>query len=98
MPPHYAAAAREYRRIVTAMTERIYENIGLEEIAAAANISVSYLKLLFKMYSGTSAKLYWLRLRCNEAVKLLQQGVSPTEIADRMNIPPLIISPRFSNE
>ena len=78
-------SAQEYRRIVTAMTKRIYENVGLEEIAATENISVSYLKLLFKMYSGTSAKLYWSHLRCNEAVKLLQKGASPTEIADRMN-------------
>ncbi|MBQ2940329.1 MAG: helix-turn-helix transcriptional regulator [Clostridia bacterium] len=78
-------SAQEYRRVVNAMTARVYENIALEDIAAAENISVSYLKLLFKMYSGTSPKLYWSRLRCNEAVKLLQQGVSPTEIADRMN-------------
>lgn len=78
-------SAQEYRRIVTAMTKRVYENIALEDIAAAENISVSYLKLLFKMYSGTTPKSYWSRLRCNEAVKLLQQGVSPTEIADRMN-------------
>ena len=78
-------SAQEYNSIVTAMTERVYENIGLEDIAAAENISVSYLKLLFKMYSGTTPKLYWSRLRCNEAIKLLQQGMTPTEVADRMN-------------
>ena len=78
-------SAQEYRRVVTAMTERIYENMALEDVAVAQNISVSYLKLLFKMYSGTTPKAYWSRLRCNEAVKLLQQGVSPTEVADRMN-------------
>lgn len=78
-------SAQEYNSIVTAMTERVYENIGLEDIATAENISVSYLKLLFKMYSGTTPKLYWSRLRCNEAIKLLQQGMTPTEVADRMN-------------
>ncbi len=78
-------SAQEYYSIVTTMTEKVYENIGLEDIAAAKNISVSYLKLLFKMYSGTTPKLYWSRLRCNEAIKLLQQGMTPTEIADKMN-------------
>lgn len=78
-------SAQEYYSIVTTMTESVYENIGLEDIAAAENISVSYLKLLFKTYSGTTPKLYWSRLRCNEAIKLLQQGMTPSEIADMMN-------------
>ena len=78
-------SAKEYQRIINTMTEKLYENCTLEEIAKINNISVSYLKLLFKRFSGISPKLYYARLRCNEAINLLENGLSAYEVSNMLN-------------
>ena len=76
------------------MKEKVYDNISLNEIAKEKNISVSYIKFLFTMYSGTAPKVYYSKLRCNEAIKLLLKGLSPTEISYLMNFS----SPNYFSE
>ena len=75
-------SAIEYKNIVLTMTEHLYDNCSLEEIAGYCNMSVSNIKVLFKKYCGISPKLYYSRLRITEAIKLLSQGHSACQTAN----------------
>ncbi|MBQ9802563.1 MAG: helix-turn-helix transcriptional regulator [Clostridia bacterium] len=78
-------AAIEYRRVVSAMTAGVCDNLTLSDFALSCNISVSYIKQLFKKYAGLSPKAYYTHLRVQQAAKLLDEGLAASEIADRMN-------------
>ncbi len=78
-------SAAEYRKIVAAMTAGICENLTLADFAVSCNISVSYLKLLFKKYAGISPKAYFTHLRVQHAAKLLEEDHTITEVSDAMN-------------
>ena len=80
--PH---TALEYQRIISFMSGNILENLTLEDIASRTNISVSYMKILFKAYAGISPKSYYNLLRVQKATKLLNKGNSVTEVALTMN-------------
>lgn len=79
-----AISAAEYRRIVSSMTDTVCENLSLSEIAQRNHISVSYVKILFQRYAGVSPKSYYSSLRAAEAAKMLSDGMSVSEVADRM--------------
>ena len=49
------------------------------------NISISYLKLLFKNYAGISPKIYFNQLRARHAAQLLKKDLSVAEVAEQMN-------------
>ena len=78
-------SADAYRRLVSCMRENVMQNLPLSEIAALSYVSVSYLKQLFRKYAGASPKEYYSNLRLAEAMRLLKEGLSATEIAERMN-------------
>ncbi|MBQ6830435.1 MAG: helix-turn-helix domain-containing protein [Clostridia bacterium] len=78
-------AATQYAQLVETMTARVYDNCSLEEIASEHHISVSYVKQLFGRFAGVSPKAYYSRLRYNEAVRLLSEGITAAEVADRLN-------------
>ena len=80
--PH---TALEYQRIISFMSKNILENLSLEDIASRTNISVSYMKILFKTYAGISPKSYYNLLRVQKATELLNKGDSVTEVALTMN-------------
>lgn len=77
--------AQEYNRVVTMMVNSIYDDCSLTDVARLCNISVSYVKLLFKQFSGVSPKTFYSRLRCNEAIRLLQNGLSASETSNKLN-------------
>ncbi len=83
--PSSSRAATEYRRAVSVMTDSVCDNATLTELAAACNISVSYLKLLFKKYAGISPKTYYTHLRVRHATRLLRDGVPASELANQMS-------------
>ena len=74
-----------YRQLITIMSENLYANLSLQEIAAKLPISISYMKVLFHRYAGIAPKTYYSHLRCRESIKLLQSGLSAAETADLMN-------------
>lgn len=74
-----------YHQLVQVMNENLYSNLSLEEIASRLPVSISYMKVLFRRYAGIGPKSYYLQLRCREAIKLLQNGMSAAEISDVMN-------------
>lgn len=78
-------SAAEYTRLANALSERLYENVTIDGLAQEYNISVSNMKLLFKKYCGIGPKMYYDRLRCSEAIKLLAEGFSAVEVSYKMN-------------
>ncbi len=78
-------SARRYKEIIETMEKEVYSNITLETIAKRVNISLSYLKTLFAKYCDLSPKEYYRKLRLREAMQLLLDDVSVSEIAERMN-------------
>ncbi len=78
-------SAQEYQRIVSFMSKNILENLTLEDIASRTNISVSYMKILFKTYAGIGPKSYYNLLRVQKATELLSKGASVTEVSLAMN-------------
>jgi AraC-like DNA-binding protein len=80
--PH---TALEYQRIISFMSRNIFENLTLEDIASRTNISVSYMKILFKTYAGISPKSYYNLMRVQKATELLNKGDSVTEVSLAMN-------------
>lgn len=78
-------SAAEYTRLANALSERLYENVTIDQLALECNISISNMKLLFKKYCGIGPKMYYDRLRCSEAIKLLSEGFSAVEVSYKMN-------------
>ena len=78
-------SASEYRRIVSFMDKNIDRNMTISDIAREISVSVSYIKLLFKTYAGISPKSYFHGLRIRRAGDLLGEGLSVTEVSERMN-------------
>lgn len=74
-----------YRELAAIMQKELYTNITMEEIAARLPVSHSHMKALFHRYAGMAPKHYYSRLRLTEAIRLMQDGLSPSETADRMN-------------
>ena len=81
----HSRPATIYARVVDAMNENICENLSVEEIARLCNISVSYMKQLFSRFAGVGPKVYYSRLRCSEAIRLLQGGASAARVAEQLN-------------
>ena len=86
-------SAKEYEKIIISMTENVYENYSLEELAIKNNISISNMKVLFRKYCGISPKLYYSRLRVSEAIHLMKEGLTVAETANKMNFS----SPNYFN-
>ncbi len=74
-----------YKRLVEIMNEEVCSNISVAELAERMFMSVSYVKVLFSRYAGISPKTYYTNLRVNESKKMLAEGKSVREIAERMN-------------
>lgn len=86
--------AQEYNKLVLEMTRSVYENYTLQDFSLRCNISVSYMKDLFKRYAGISPKAYYSRLRCEEAVRLLERGMTVQEVSEKMQFS----SPNYFSE
>jgi len=79
------AGVAEYRRIVNTMQRGVRENLTLEAIAQRCNLSISYMKVLFMRYAGVSPKSYYIKMRYDEALSMLKNGVSIGEVTEKMN-------------
>lgn len=86
-------SAMEYKRIILSMVDHLYDNCTLEELAAINKTSVSNIKALFKRHGGTSPMLHYSRLRCTEAIRLMSEGYSAAETANKLNFS----SPNYFN-
>ncbi len=83
--PDTSPPATEYRKLVSAMARGVCDNKTLSDFASECNISVSYIKQLFKKYAGISPKTYYTNLRVQHALTLLKGDLSLSQIAEKMN-------------
>ena len=79
------SSALIYKKLVRDMQAAVCRSISLEELAQQNFISVSYVKKLFRMYANETPKKFYDSLRINEAIALLNRGMSITEISEQMN-------------
>lgn len=78
-------SALNYKSLVSFMKEEIDNNLSVKNLSEKSFISVSYIKQLFQHYAGISPKQYYNNLRMIRAMELLEQGLSVTETANKMN-------------
>jgi AraC-like DNA-binding protein len=74
-------------RIMNILNSKINtgENVSLEELSYALNVSKSYIKQQFKKANGYSVIEFFIKLKINKAKELLSQNkYSITEIADML--------------
>ena len=76
--------AEIYNRIIKLMQNNINSQMSLLEIARSCNISVSTLKTLFSEYSGYGVHKYFIKLKINAAIELLQSGKSIAAISEEL--------------
>lgn len=74
-----------YTLAVRYMSEKVCENLTVEEIAANLHISVSALKRIFKKYAGMGIHKYFLKLKLKAAIELLETGDSVTMVSRKLN-------------
>lgn len=79
-----APDALTFRKAVGYMNNQIYGQPSVPEIAVFCNVSVATLKRIFDKYAGISIHKYFLILKINLATKLLKNGLSVTETADKL--------------
>lgn len=79
------AGAYEYQKLVSHMRDCVLDNATLSDFADHCNVSVSYIKLLFKKYANISPKSYYSQLRADEAARLLAGGMSVSDVSERMS-------------
>lgn len=74
-----------YQKIVKSMEEAVYENLSIQDFALRNEVSVSTIKTLFQTYAGIPPKKYYSDMRGIEALRLLQEGMEISQIAEKMN-------------
>lgn len=76
-----SSAAELYSQIIEYMEKNIEKNLTVSFLADKFNISEPGIKKIFKKYSGIGVKTYFNNLKMNEALVLLQSGMSVTEVS-----------------
>ncbi len=74
-------------KIIEILKSRLYSKITLDEIAGELYFSKTYIKNVFRKYTGKSVIQYYIDLKIEEAKKLISRNeYSFTEIADMLGI------------
>jgi len=74
-------------KIISILKRKIYSNVTLDEIAAELYFSKTYVKNVFRKYTGSSVIKYYIDMKMDEAKRLISTGkYSFTEIADKLGI------------
>ena len=71
-----------YKKAVCYMSDNIHRKISTEEIAKHCNVGTTFLKNIFKKYSGLSIHKYFLKMQMRNASELLDSGKSVTEVSE----------------
>ena len=74
-----------FQQAVQYMTEHIYGQPTVSQIAKHCFLSESGLKRLFTKYAGISIHKYFLTLKFKIATQLLQDGMSVREVSEKLN-------------
>ncbi|MBQ8894281.1 MAG: helix-turn-helix transcriptional regulator [Clostridia bacterium] len=74
--------AKDYERIVRVMKENLSLNLTVEELGQRCGLSASSMKKLFRHFNSMGIHEYYLHLKMNRAVQLLEEGKTVTETAE----------------
>lgn len=77
-------SAQEFSRVIEIMNGHIDENLSVPELAKLSNLGLSNLKKIFQMYAGTGVGKYFLKLKMNRAIHLLENGMSVSEVSEQL--------------
>lgn len=71
--------------IIVILKSKVYSTVSLDEIAGKLYFSKTYVKNVFRKYTGCSVIQYYIDLKIDEAKKLISRNqYSFTEIADKL--------------
>lgn len=74
-----------FKKTVNYMKDKIYEHPSVSDIARHFYLSDSGLKRLFLKYAGIGVHKYFLKLKFKVAAKLLEDGLSVSEVSEKLN-------------
>lgn len=77
-------SAKNYKKIVRAMSEHISENLSVTDIAELCDLSVSNMKRTFSMYSGIGIMSYFNKMKITKAISLFKEGMSIVEASNKL--------------
>lgn len=73
-----------FKQALQIMNEKISEQLSVDDLAVALNMSASSLKRLFDKYAGMSVHKCFLTLKIKTATVLLKGGMSVSEVSDAL--------------
>ena len=74
------------------------KSLSVNDIARLINMSASNVKRVFALYSDIGIAKYFLNLRIRRAKELLQEGLSPYEVAEKLGFKPNYFYTVFKRE
>lgn len=74
-----------FKDVVKYMNDNIFNHPTVSEIAKNCYLSQSGLKRLFEKYAGISIHRYFLKLKFKTATKMLKEGMSVSEVSEKLN-------------
>ncbi len=74
-----------FKSAVKYMLINLHNQPSVDEIAGHCRVSQSGLKRIFNKYSGMSVHKYFINLKLNASLRLLQTGKSVTDVTNMMN-------------
>lgn len=74
--------ASNYERVVRYMKEHLSNSLTVDEISSGCGLSASSVKKLFRHYNSMGIHEYFLHLKMQESIRLLEQGKTVSETAD----------------
>lgn len=76
--------AEIFRKAVEGLNDNVDSFLSVSQLASYLNISESTLKRIFRKYANISVHKYFLTLKIQKAVKLLEDGFSAAEVSDKL--------------
>ena len=76
--------ARRFREILQVLHAHCEEDLSVEQLAELCGCSVSNMKRIFSRYSDRGVAKYFLTIKIQRAMQLLDAGVPAAEVARRL--------------
>lgn len=80
----HSRSADNYSVIVQTVKAHIEEPLSIDDLAKYCNMSASNLKKTFSKYAGEGIMSYVARLKIRESLRLLEEGCTVSETAERL--------------
>ena len=97
-PKHISYNEDIYYKIVKTMKNNCDKSLSVNDIARLLNMSASNVKRVFARYSDIGIAKYFLNLRIRRSKELLQEGLSPYEVAEKLSFKPNYFYTVFKRE